>query len=201
MQRTIRTLATLMLPLVPALGLLPSCDADDDPTPAERFCEAAAGAMEPCDGPGGCQEALLADCAGVAGLLNDNYLDQSATCIDAGGEMVPCMRDSTAALTPTQAHRDLAAAFCSSCALGVSGCEDLFFSDGDDDTARLGAVIVPLSDGLADQIASECASGLTCAATFSSCSQSQIAKAGLPTEAIGCLVEEVFLGGSGATCE
>jgi hypothetical protein len=195
MQCSIRTLITLLLPIA---AFAVSCD-DDGPTPAERFCDAAAGV--PADGcEGGCQDALLADCAKLAGVLNDGYLDRSADCMEAGGELVGCMRESTAALTPTQAHRDLAASFCSSCALGVSGCEDVFFSGGDDDSARLGAAIVPLSDGLANQIASECASGLTCAATFASCSQAQIAAAGLPTNAIGCLVNEVFLGGD-ATCE
>jgi hypothetical protein len=195
MKRSIRILATL-LPLT-----LPLASCDDEPTAAERFCDAAASSTAPCEGDGGCQEALLADCATLAGLLNDQVLDHGATCMEGGGEMIACMRESTAALTPTQAHRDLAADFCSSCALGVSGCESVFFADDEDESARAGAVIVPLSDGLANQIASSCTSGLTCSATFASCAQAEIVKAGLPTQVVACLVDEIFLGDGSGTCD
>jgi hypothetical protein len=200
MKRSIRILATLLLPLT-----LPLASCDDEPTAAERFCDAAAGSMQPCEGEGGCHEALLADCATLAGLLNDQVLDHGATCMEGGGEMIGCMRESTAALTPTQAHRDLAADFCSSCALGVSGCESVFFADdedeAEDESARAGAVIVPLSDSLANQIASSCTSGLTCSATFAGCAQAEIVKAGLPTQVVTCLVDEIFLGDGSGTCD
>jgi hypothetical protein len=182
------------------LLLFAGCGGDDGPTVQERFCEAAAGSMSPCAGQGGCDDALMTDCAGMAGVLNDTYLEASTACMEMGGEMVGCMKDSLGALTPSDAHRNLASAFCSECALGISGCEDVFFSEDDDDAAKAGAVVVPLSDALADQIASECASGLTCAASFSSCAQGQIAAAGLPTDTVGCMVEKVFLGSGDAMC-
>jgi hypothetical protein len=165
-----------------------ACDGDAEPTPADRFCDAASSAAA--------ADPLLSDCGTVAGVLNDSYLDAAATCTEAGGAPVDCLVSEVDTLAPSDAHRSLAAAFCSECALGVSGCEDLFFGGGEDDTALAGAIVVPLSDGLVQTIEAECASGLTCAATFVSCAQEQIVAYGLPTETATCLVERVFLGGT-----
>lgn len=168
-----------------------ACDGGtDEPSAAERFCEVAAS--------GEAVDPLLSDCGTVAGVLNDVYLDAAASCTEAGGAPVDCLASEVDALAPSDAHRSLAAAFCSECALGVSGCEDLFFGGGDDDTALAGAVVVPLSDGLVQAIESECASGLTCAATFVGCAQQQIVAYGVPTETVECLVDRVFLGGEEA---
>jgi hypothetical protein len=168
-----------------------ACDGgSDEPSAAERFCSAA-GSSDSAD-------PLLADCGTVAGVLNDAYLEAAATCTEAGGAPVDCLASEVDALAPSQAHRSLASAFCSECALGVSGCEDLFFGGGEDDTALAGAIVVPLSDDLAATIQGECASGLTCAATFVNCAQEQIVSYGLPTETVKCLIDRVFLGGEGS---
>lgn len=178
--------------LVLALGCASiGCDGAEEPTVEERFCEAAAASAD-ADDP------LLADCASLAGLLNDGYLEAATVCVEGGGETVGCLRQEVGALSPSPAHTELASAFCSECALGVSGCEDVFFAGGEDDAARAGAVIVPLSDDVTAQIQAECTSGLTCAATFVSCAQGQIAAAGLPTETVEALIQNVFLGGGDA---
>jgi hypothetical protein len=188
---------SILVPCFTTLLLTLACGAEE-PTVAERFCEVAADSTGPCEG-NACNDALITDCATMAGLLNDGYLEASTACMETGGDMMTCLKDSLGALAPSDAHRNLASSFCSSCALGVSGCEDVFFSEEDGDAAKAGAVIVPLSDGLADQISDECTSGLTCAATFAGCAQGQIASTGLPSETAKCLVEEIFLG-SGTGC-
>lgn len=182
----------LRLQRVAFAGLCVTASACDDgssePTPAERFCDAAA--------PSAADDPLLSDCGTVAGVLNDGYLEAAAVCTEAGAAPVDCLVSEVDTLAPSDAHRSLAATFCSECALGISGCEDVFFGGGEDDTALAGAIVVPLSDGLVETIETECASGLTCAATFVSCAQEQIVAYGLPTETATCLVQRVFLGGT-----
>ncbi|HET6584557.1 MAG TPA: hypothetical protein VFG69_13940, partial [Nannocystaceae bacterium] len=87
------------------------------------------------------------------------------------------------------AHRAFASAFCSNCALGVSGCEDTLFDTEESDLAVAGAIITPLGDALVQKLQDECTSGLTCLATFSSCAQGVLAQEAIPTDTLQCVID------------
>jgi hypothetical protein len=184
------------------LSFVLACKADEEPpTAAERYCGAVAAQAASCGTGTPCDEALVTDCAGVAGLFNDSLLDAAATCVEMGGNPLGCVVDSRESVQRSAAHDAFAAAFCSECALGISGCEETLFGDGDnDELAIAGALITPLGDALVTELTNECASGLTCLATFSSCAQEVLARQALPTDTLTCVVEQLTSGeGAGAS--
>src|SRR5262249_15243199 len=81
--------------------------------------------------------------------------------------------------------------FCDKCALGVPKCEDAFFGGGGGDAQAAGILLLPLGDGLVDQLRTECADGFGCAAKFSSCAEQVLANRGLPEETLGCLLDSI----------
>ncbi|MCA9646219.1 MAG: hypothetical protein KC492_36260, partial [Myxococcales bacterium] len=176
------------------LGMLVSCGSDgtssDQQTPAERMCSAARAYLDQCGATTPCDEALVTDCAAVASIVSDDFLTSTEQCIRAGESPFACLPKGAAALTPTQAHRDLAQKFCEKCALGAPHCEELFFSSeasGGSGDARIGLAFLPFGDALANQVAEECASGLTCSATFLNCAQQVIARQAIPEETLACV--------------
>src|SRR5262245_25525940 len=71
---------------------LEACGSDDSGgggtgkplTPAERMCKDVKDAIARCGG-GTCDQALLADCQKVAGVLSDPFLSAAADCMEKGG--------------------------------------------------------------------------------------------------------------------
>ena len=197
--------AALALGLLAAVSLV-ACSDDDTaeseetetppPTPAEHMCSLAKSAIEGCSAATACDQALVTDCAAVAGMLSDPYLAATADCIEAGSAPLSCLASSTGALAPTAAHKAFAAQFCSECLLGVPACEDAFFgSDPGSDTAVVGALVLPFGDELVDAIRTECATGLQCL-SFPSCAQGVLAKRAIPQATIQCVVDNLPGGGA-----
>jgi hypothetical protein len=153
----------------------------------------------PACAPSECDAALATDCTSVAGMLSDPYLDALSDCMKSGGAPTSCLVSSIPALQPTDAQRAFAQQFCSECLLGVPGCEEAFFG-GQGDAAIAGNLILPLGDSLVDQLRMECASGLTCAATFSTCAEKVFAERAIPTATATCLVSSWVDGSSSGRC-
>jgi hypothetical protein len=176
-------------------------------TPAEQFCDALATYIDDCGPKNPCDEALLADCADVTGMLNDGYLLAAATCMTEGNAPMKCLTDSLGAIEASSAHHDLAKKVCDECAFGLDGCEDAFFAEGDGETQLVGKLVLPFGDSLVNEIAAECAQGLTCIPQFPTCVQGILAERALPTETLACLISpppsddtpkcETISGGSG----
>ena len=191
--RVFAALATCTLLL--GLG---ACDDDESAssggkkklTPAQRLCNKVGDALSSCGQATPCDEALLADCADLAAMLSDPYLEAAADCIDAGGVPQDCFVDALSSLAPTQAHNDFGAKFCAECLFGLPGCEETLFGAGDGDQAIARALILPLGDNLVNQIADECASGLSCA-TFPSCVQGVLAQQALPENTLQCVIDSL----------
>jgi hypothetical protein len=167
-----------------------------EPTPGEQLCASIESSIEGCAGASPCDQALVTDCADVVDVLSEPFIEGTRACVDDDASSpTGCLIQGLAGLTPTAAHKNLASAFCSTCAFGAPGCEDVFFSN-DGSKYALGTVILPLSDGVVTEVATECASGATCAATFVNCAQGVLTKRALPTETAKCLVESLVSGGS-----
>lgn len=157
-------------------------------TPAEQFCDALATYVDDCGPKNPCDQALLADCADVTGMLNDGYLVAAAACMTEGNAPTKCLTESLDALSASSAHHGLAKKVCDECAFGVDGCEDAFFSEGDGETQLVGKLVLPFGDSLVNEIADECAKGLTCIPELPSCVQGILAERALPTETLQCLI-------------
>lgn len=174
-----------------AVSLLASCKSDDDggQSPAQRYCAAVEIQQTSCGSASACDEAILTDCSGVTSMLNDAYVDESANCVESGGTALGCLVESRSAVAPSSAHQAFASAFCSNCALGVSGCEETLFDTEESDLAVAGAIILPLGDALVQKLQDECTSGFTCLATFSSCAQGVLAQEAIPTDTLQCVID------------
>ncbi len=159
------------------------------PTPAERVCGLIEDVVTSCESASACDLALVDDCAGVAGLLSEPLLIAAADCIDGGMAPLDCLVSAVETLAPTASHEAFAEQFCSECLFGLPGCESSFYGGDDSDDAGLaGALILPLGDELVDAIASECASGLSCA-TFPTCAQGVLAGQAIPEATLGCILD------------
>jgi hypothetical protein len=174
-------------------------DKKHQPTPGERLCSAIGDSLEQCPGQSTpCDQALLTDCASVVDILSGPFLDGTRACIEAGTSTATgCLVAALGALTPSAAHKELASAFCSSCAFGAPGCEDVFFSS-DGSKYALGTVILPLGDAVTKEITAECTGSATCLGTFVNCAEEVLAKHALPTETAKCLVDSLVSGTSPA---
>jgi hypothetical protein len=161
-------------------------------TPAEAFCEEVEARVTRCGPATPCDDALVADCADLAGVLSDGYLAAATSCLKAGGTVTACLQEGLGGLSPTDAHRAFAAQFCGECLLGVPGCEDAFFTGDGSDASLAGNVVIPFGDGLVDEIAATCATGLTCLATFSSCAQQVLVGRALPDNVAKCMLDQLL---------
>ncbi|HZO14602.1 MAG TPA: hypothetical protein VFB62_15120 [Polyangiaceae bacterium] len=164
-------------------------DEDEEPTPAERLCNTLRQKIQSCGSATPCDEAMVKDCASIAGIMSDPYLAAATKCIEAGGVPQQCFVDALSELKPTAAHQAFGEQFCSECLLGVPGCVDTLFSGGDGEGAIAGKIIMPFGDALVGELASECASGLTCAATFLECAKGVIIKRAIPDNTLQCLLD------------
>lgn len=134
-----------------------------------------------------CDEAIVADCAEVVGMLSDPYLQAIHACLAGGDAPGVCTVAVTFDLKPTAAHHELARAYCDECVFGLPGCEDIFYS-GDDDQLGLGAVALPFSDAVLREIAEECTQDLTCSVDLPACTQEVLLDHLVPEKTILCLI-------------
>jgi hypothetical protein len=161
-------------------------------TPAQLFCEAVEKKVTECGAATPCDQALVGDCGEVVAVLSDSYIQAATACIEAGGGPLGCLGSSLGAAEPSAAHQAFASQFCSSCAFGVTGCEGLFFSQGEgSEVAVAGALVLPFGDDVVNELATECASGITCLATFTSCAQGVLASRAIPDQTLGCVVDSL----------
>ncbi|WAS90814.1 hypothetical protein [Nannocystis punicea] len=163
-------------------------------SPADQFCgslseyvHACAAAATPCD------EAMIADCASVVGLVSDGFLRSASDCIQAGGSPFSCLAGAIGGLAPSPAHEAFVAQFCDECAFGVGGCEDVLLgrSEGPPELAVASALVLPLGDSLVDALRAECATGLGCLATFPNCAQKVLAQQVIPEQTLQCLLDSL----------
>ena len=156
---------------------------------AQRFCDAVSDYASGCGPRSPCDDALSADCSEVAGVLADSYLRAAAGCIEEGAQPVGCLASSLGAIEPSAAHREFASAFCSDCAMGIPGCEDLVFGGGEGDVQAVGKLLLPLGDSLVHEVIESCMGGLTCLPKFPSCVQGVLAKRAIPDQTLACLID------------
>ncbi|MDC0667921.1 hypothetical protein [Nannocystis radixulma] len=161
-------------------------------TPAAQFCGslseyvgACAAAATPCD------EAMIADCASVVGLVSDGFLRSASDCIQGGGSPFSCLAGAIQGLAPSAAHEAFVAQFCDECAFGIGGCADVLLgrAEGPPELAAASALILPLGDSLVDALREQCTSGLTCLATFPQCAQKVLAEQVIPEQTLQCLLD------------
>ena len=101
----------------------------DEPTPGELLCTSIESSIQECTAKTPCDDALITDYADVVDVLSAPFIESTRACVeDKAGSPTGCLVKGMAGLAPTAAHKDLAAAFCSSCAFGAPGCEGVFFS-------------------------------------------------------------------------
>jgi hypothetical protein len=165
-------------------------------TPAERMCQSLADAINGCGAATPCDQALVADCADMVGLLSDSYLESAATCIEGGGVAQTCMVDALAALEPTAAHASFGHTFCETCGFGMPGCEETLFG-GESEFAVLGKLLFPFSDALVSEVASTCVSSALDCPSLPQCVQGVIVAHALPENTVQCVVDNL----SGAASE
>jgi hypothetical protein len=167
----------------------------------ERACVSFENAI--CAEPSPCEQAIVDDCIDVVSLLSDDLVEHTATCVDTGAPLLECLPYALFTLTPSDAHREFAAAFCSKCqpAPFVSNCEEIILGNAegnaDDDGALVSvarSIVFALGDELVRDITAECVSGLTCLVEFPSCAQEVLVKHLVPEETAYCLVSTLIAG-------
>ena len=181
-----------------------SSESSGDPNAGEvasagtGICGSAASWKDACtSAPSACDETIVGTCSDVTSLLNASILDGAKSCLDEDGcDVSPtkCLAKSVASAKKTEAHKNLAKAFCGCLLTGESACVGAI--DDDDGPAKAAlAIAVPLSDDLANAIAESCTTTPGCAATFSACAQGVVTKKiaeTLSAEAAGCVAKSIL---------
>lgn len=107
-------------------GLLGCNKSEADESPATRFCSTLSEYATACPALATpCDQAMIADCASVVGLVSDGFLKNAGDCIAGGGSPLPCLGGALVGLTISPAHEAFVTQFCDECALGIPGCADV----------------------------------------------------------------------------
>jgi uncharacterized membrane protein YgcG len=160
---------------------------------AERMCAVLTESIGACAAEAtACEQAFVADCADVVGIFSDAFLEGATACLEEGSAFGACVGETVQALEPSAAQAAFAEQFCGQCALGVPGCVSTLFAGSDGDAQAVGMLLLPLSDGLVDELTTSCASSFGCLATFSSCAQGVIVQRGVPENTAVCLLDTLM---------
>ncbi len=194
------TMALLTTLLVAACGDdsgTGDADAGSDGGPG-GFCGTLADYATRCGG-GACTDALITDCDAFLGIVSPDLTASLGACLEASGPLTDCLFDALGSVSPRDAQRAFATAFCEGCvSVGASACESAFFDEESGDTGIAGLLVLGLGDAVVERMTEECTSGLTCALEIQSCAQRVIVESGLPEETARCLVDSI-VGGDGFT--
>lgn len=185
------TLARRSAALLLLAGLL-GCTKPAEETPAERFCSTLSAYATACPALATpCDQAMIADCTSVVGLVSDGFLQSASDCIANGGSPLTCLGGAIVGLKPSPAHEAFVVQFCDECALGVGGCVEVLLgtSEGPPELAAASALILPLGDSLVDALREQCASGLGCLATFPTCAQKVLLEQAIPEQTLQCVLD------------
>jgi hypothetical protein len=170
-------------------------------TPAERLCKAIDRSIQRCGG-GPCDQALLGDCATLAGVLSDPFLEAAARCVEAGGTPADCLGAGLGGLEPTAGQQAFARKFCAECPpVPIPGCEDALLGGQNvpEQLAAVSKLLLPFGDPVLADLESQCLGGLTCIAEFPNCVQKVLAERALPAQTIQCVLDSLVSGGGAGT--
>jgi hypothetical protein len=180
--------------------------ADQPEVKQQTLCGAVTAWSKKCAGSVGatsapsaasCNDELAASCGSLASVLNPTLLDAARKCAEAAtcdGAPASCLASAAAEAQPREAHQKLAKAYCSRCTAAGSACEEAFVSR-EGASKALAALALPLSDALADEVATKCTSTPGCGATFLACAQAVVTKAvgeQLDADGAACLMKGMF---------
>jgi len=139
-------------------------------------------------GPSECISGITSQCEFLAGLVNDDFERAFGACLGTDAPLGECMLEGRAAVTPTDAHRTFATAFCASCVtIPAAPCEVGFFDEDSAETGVAGTFILPLTDELALQAAERCTDGPTCGADVADCLAGVLRDQGVSMITASCL--------------
>lgn len=139
-------------------------------------------------GPSECISGITSQCEFLAGLVNDDFERAFGACLATDAPLGECMLQGRAAVTPTDAHRTFATAFCASCVtIPAAPCEVGFFDEDSRETGVAGTFILPLTDELALTAAERCTDGATCGADVSECIAGVLRDEGVSMTTATCL--------------
>jgi hypothetical protein len=168
------------------------------------MCKSLATAVASC-GAGACDQAMLDDCANLAGVLSDPYLTAAAECMEAGGAPTSCLGSSLSALESTPGQEEFVQKFCSDCPpFPIPGCEDALLGKGNvpDQLKDIKKLFTPFGDPVLADIDAQCFGTVQCLAEISSCIQQVLVSRAVPTNTVSCIVNTFISGGSatGTSC-
>src|SRR5262245_17878540 len=110
-------------PLVSLLGVF-ACGGDDAASSSgpdktvDGLCQQIAAYAEECGAStGACDQALVADCSNVTGLLGDSFVDAVSACLTADPASSPmgCFTKAMSGLQPGASQTELVKSVCQTC--------------------------------------------------------------------------------------
>lgn len=161
---------------------------DTGPTDGgEGACPAVMARAAECSSSA-CIDGITSQCEFLAGLVNDDFEVAFGACLGTDAPLGDCMLQGRAAVTPTDAHRTFATAFCANCVtLPAAPCEVGFFDEDSPETGVAGTFILPLTDELAMAATERCTDSATCGADVADCIASVLADQGVSMTTATCL--------------
>jgi hypothetical protein len=175
------------------LVLVAGACSSDPPAAAKDLCGQAKASAKTCTEPSACDESLTAGCGSFTKVLTPRAAQATQDCLESGVcGIASCLARSAKGLEPTAAHKELATAYCDSCASGQAGCVAGFYSkSASQSPAGLG--VLPYSEAIAREVATSCTGSSGCQASFATCAADVIAR--MTTEALDADLAECVIGG------
>jgi hypothetical protein len=148
---------------------------EEAPAGPETFCSRAQAAAKACTEAADCDGTLVRSCATLEGILSSSTLAAAQACLDSGiCSPSYCLTRALRSAQATDAQRELADAFCSTCAPDLTDCQAQFYAR----TGRAqGALVLPYGDAIASAVEDACTTDAkSCRASFVGCATDTIAQ-------------------------
>ena len=177
---------------ITAFVIVAGCNSDPEASTGGDYCGTAKSVSDSgkCKEPTDCDGTLASEaCGSLSKVVSQATLNAAKDCLDSGVcGPAACLARAQKNVSPTKAHKTLAANFCQFCAPNVQDCEAQFFSK----TGRLpGRLVLPYADDIVKEVDDKCTGNEGCQAQFTQCvTETVTAVAGerLDASAASCVV-------------
>lgn len=165
-----------------------SSEKKDDAPPAD-FCGVAKSSNTTCKEPSDCDKTLAGACAKLDKVVTTTTITAAQGCLESGVcGVASCLSRAQKASTPSDAHKQLAANYCNTCATGQADCETNFYKKG---SKAPGLLVLPYTADIVSKVDAECTGSQGCQAKFATCAREVLAReAGnlVDSETASCVV-------------
>lgn len=169
--------------------LVVACSSTEAAPGEADYCGTAKQSNTTCKEPSECDRTLAEACGSLEKVITTSTIAAAKNCLESGVcGVASCLARAQKSSVASEAHKQLAANYCNTCASGAADCETNFYKKG---TKATGLLVLPYAPSIVEKVDAECTGTSGCAAKFVPCAREVLARevgAEIESEAATCVV-------------